>query len=878
MANNNFMRNQFGMMGGPRPLMGGMIPGMGIGGISSAHQGGPPINMPPHMMPPRSHFQPGMGQPPMSFAPTMFTGGPPLPPNAGMGPPGMGGGMGGGMGMPPSIPPGMPPMPFGGGPPMGMPGMPPMMPMGAPPLSMPPNMSVGGPGPGGAPDLQPQAVPMEFPSSQKLPFETSTPVVAATPEKVEKVKTKVKKTKKVKKKKTWTEHTAPDGRSYFYNNDTKTSLWTKPEELKTDLEKQLDDFPWKEYKSDSGRAYFHNTETKESKWTIPDELQELKDKVEDEQKQKNENPSSSEEEVTDDEDDDDVNDANKIQEVSSDDEVDLQDQGDARAEWSTKEEAKIAFKELLREKEVPSTATWEQATKLIVHDYRFQALQKVNEKKQVFNTYKQQRANEEKEQERERAKENREVLRAHLEDHPRMHSHVRWKKSCEMFENDELWTCVPERERKDLFEDVLFYLAKKEKEDDRKAHIYNKQFILNLLPNISQITHKTMWSEAHDLLKDLHKSNDKCQEILLEDKEDALAAFCDFVRDLEKEYEDTKLLEKNKLKRQQRKHREGFCTLLSELHAAGYINSMSRWMDLFPKVSTDQRFNKMLGQAGSTPLDLFKFFVEDLKSRYSDEKKIIKEIIKEKSFDIDIRTTFEEYNTIVTADTRSVTLDPGNIKMAFNSMHEKAEIQEKDRLKKEEREARRKESAFRSMLKGASPSLENGDKWEEVRERFEPDSAFEAVALESDRQKYFKEWMDTHRAKEKKKKEKKKKKYRSEEESGEEEDEKRGRKKKHRSPERERSPTPEESPEPEEKKKKKKKKNKKKKNRTPSASESEGEEERAPVEKKKKKKKSHSDSEVDEPPKKKSADSESETELEVRRRELLRKLNDDEDQ
>ena len=31
---------------------------------------------------------------------------------------------------------------------------------------------------------------------------------------------------------------------------------------------------------------------------------------------------------------------------------------------------------------------------------------------------------------------------------------------------------------------------------------------------------------------------------------------------------------------------------------------------------------------GSTPLDLFKFFVEDLKSRYADEKKIIKEILK----------------------------------------------------------------------------------------------------------------------------------------------------------------------------------------------------------------------------------------------------------
>ena len=32
--------------------------------------------------------------------------------------------------------------------------------------------------------------------------------------------------------------------------------------------------------------------------------------------------------------------------------------------------------------------------------------------------------------------------------------------------------------------------------------------------------------------------------------------------------------------------------------------------------------------AGSTPLDLFKFYVEDLKARFHDEKKIVKEILR----------------------------------------------------------------------------------------------------------------------------------------------------------------------------------------------------------------------------------------------------------
>ena len=45
------------------------------------------------------------------------------------------------------------------------------------------------------------------------------------------------------------------------------------------------------------------------------------------------------------------------------------------------------------------------------------------------------------------------------------------------------------------------------------------------------------------------------------------------------------------------------------------------------------RFHALLGQPGSTPLDLFKFYVEELKARFHDEKKIIKEILKEKEFD-----------------------------------------------------------------------------------------------------------------------------------------------------------------------------------------------------------------------------------------------------
>ena len=45
---------------------------------------------------------------------------------------------------------------------------------------------------------------------------------------------------------------------------------------------------------------------------------------------------------------------------------------------------------------VPSDATWDRAVRLIQHDVRYDAFNKLNEKKQAFNAYKVQRAKEEK--------------------------------------------------------------------------------------------------------------------------------------------------------------------------------------------------------------------------------------------------------------------------------------------------------------------------------------------------------------------------------------------------------------------------------------------------------------------------------------------------
>ncbi|OCT61068.1 pre-mRNA-processing factor 40 homolog A [Xenopus laevis] len=602
-----------------------------------------------------------------------------------------------------------------------------------------------------------------------------------------------------KLKSQWTEHKSPDGRTYYYNAETKQSTWETPDDLKTPTEQLLSKCPWKEFKSDSGKPYFYNSQTKESRWAKPKELEELEAMIKAE-----ENSSASEEptpvhvaaapamEVNststpqavdleiahsdpttpaiDTENAVTETEEQPVSVISSLQEKDVEAISNAVAEqppkaetpvestaveekeeekapkkvytWNTKEEAKQAFKELLKEKRVPSNATWEQAMKMIINDPRYSALAKLSEKKQAYNAYKVQTEKEEKEEARLKYKEAKESFQKFLENHEKMTSTTRYKKAEQMFVDLEVWNAITERDRLEIYEDVMFFLAKKEKEQAKQLRKRNWEALKNILDNMTNVTFSTTWSEAQQYLMD-NPTFAEDEELQNMDKEDALICFEEHIRTLEKEEEDEKQKTLLRERRRQRKNRESFQIFLDELHDHGQLHSMSSWMELYPTVSSDIRFANMLGQPGSTALDLFKFYVEGLKARYHDEKKIIKDILRDKSFVVDLRTTFEDFATVISSTKRATSLDAGNIKLAFNSLLEKAEAREREREKEEARKMKRKESAFKSMLKQAAPPIEADSVWEELRERFTKEPAFEDITLESERKRIFKDFVHT---------------------------------------------------------------------------------------------------------------------------------------
>ncbi|NXV47897.1 PR40A factor, partial [Uria aalge] len=708
-------------------------------------------------------------------------------------------------------PPNMPPVPHGmmpqmmppmGGPPMGQ--MPGMMQSVMPGMMMS-HMSQAAM----QPTVPPGVNSMDAQVGKYEQFVTTTHPVVCAAQQTATTNSSVNE-EHSKQKSTWTEHKSPDGRTYYYNTETKQSTWEKPDDLKTPAEQLLSKCPWKEYKSDSGKPYYYNSQTKESRWAKPKELEDLEGNVKKndpktqlqqhllrQQKQQVQPPQpqllqrlpalslpplrllqqqpppkqnllqlllgkmrvparpqlrNRDKRLLH------LLRRNRVEKLQLTQQTTLpsrrlqqsnaaskKEDDDAQPvkktyTWNTKEEAKQAFKELLKEKRVPSNASWEQAMKMIINDPRYSALAKLSEKKQAFNAYKVQTEKEEKEEARSKYKEAKESFQRFLENHEKMTSTTRYKKAEQMFGEMEVWNAISERDRLEIYEDVLFFLSKKEKEQAKQLRKRNWEALKNILDNMANVTYCTTWSEAQQYLMD-NPTFAEDEELQNMDKEDALICFEEHIRALEKEEEEEKQKSLLRERRRQRKNRESFQLFLDELHEHGQLHSMSSWMELYPTISSDIRFTNMLGQPGSTALDLFKFYVEDLKARYHDEKKIIKDILKDKGFVVEVNTSFEDFVTVISSTKRATTLDAGNIKLAFNSLLEKAEAREREREKEEARKMKRKESAFKSMLKQATPPIELDAVWEDIRDRFVKEPAFEDITLESERKRIFKDFM-----------------------------------------------------------------------------------------------------------------------------------------
>ncbi|CAI5445572.1 unnamed protein product [Caenorhabditis angaria] len=332
----------------------------------------------------------------------------------------------------------------------------------------------------------------------------------------------------------------------------------------------------------------------------------------------------------------------------------------------------------------------------------------------------------------------KEDLEKFLQENRQVKETLKYSKACEIFGKEPIWQAVNDEDRHDIFRDCLKFVAKRDEEKKKEVQTKNIQSLSAILQSMDQITYKTTWAQAQRLLiENPAFANDTTLQIM--DKEDALIVFEEHIKAAEIEHIEQKKLESKRLRRQERKVREQFQQLLAELHKKGELTSVSLWKDLFSGISADHRFDAMLLQSGSTPLDLFKFFVEDLKEQYTEDRKRIKEILAEKNLEVRPNTEYDLFSEWVLSHPNGGKVDHGNMKLCYNSMIEKAESKVKDEEREIARKKRRIENEYKGLLKAQEVGIETD--WNVLKGNIEKEKAYEAVGSEEECEKLFRDYV-----------------------------------------------------------------------------------------------------------------------------------------
>lgn len=548
----------------------------------------------------------------------------------------------------------------------------------------------------------------------------------------------------------WSEHTTPEGKKYFYNAKTGVSTWEKPAELKSQVEQVQASCPWTEHTSDNGRKYYYNTTTQTSSWEMPPEfkaMQEAMEAAKEEQAKK-----ASEEKPAD---------AAKPAAATAATPAVASPQKSAAPVAASAlyqpsmptspvrhQAAPVAapvvtpvvaaapvfltpadvFKSLLRDYHITPTATWDTTMRTIIKDERYKVLSSITERKAAFREY----IEDVKTRDREERKAKEDALRNDFFAMLRqgeIDAGSTYRKAMTMFDRDPRWKAVDrEKDREDLFDDYIWELETKQREEERNNRESNLKAFHQLLDEyVLSVT--TQWRKFRDDVKDDPRYNAL-------DKLDRLALFEHRIRDLERVEAEEKRKSRETQRRQCRKNRDAFRALLQEAYDAGKLDRNSKWKRFKRTIKEDPRYEDLIGQPGSTPSELYGDFVEDLQERYEETKRIIDRITKEGNITITSWMTEDQFLAAISTHPSYPNLDQPSASKIFAEMRDHVDRREK-------REKRKREKNFILMLKSHKDKITAASVYDDtVRELIAEEASYKAIPAEEERKALFESYVD----------------------------------------------------------------------------------------------------------------------------------------
>jgi pre-mRNA-processing factor 40 len=246
----------------------------------------------------------------------------------------------------------------------------------------------------------------------------------------------------------------------------------------------------------------------------------------------------------------------------------------------------------------------------IIKDPQYRALKDPKDRRAAFEKY----AVEVRLQEKDRAKERMAKLRndfnVMLKSHPEIKHYTRWKTAKPIIEGETIFRSAnDDNERHQLFEDYIIELKKANVEREAVTRKAAMDELVDILRGLN-LEPYTRWSEAQGIIQ----SNQRFQgdeKFKTLSKSDILTAFENHIKSLERTFNDARQQQKIQKSRRERQNRDRFQGLLHELKTSGKIKAGSKWNQIYPLIKDDDRYTSILGQSGSTPLDLLWDIVEE---------------------------------------------------------------------------------------------------------------------------------------------------------------------------------------------------------------------------------------------------------------------------
>jgi pre-mRNA-processing factor 40 len=298
----------------------------------------------------------------------------------------------------------------------------------------------------------------------------------------------------------------------------------------------------------------------------------------------------------------------------------------SEVQFSSREEAEAAFAKLLKRIGVQPGWTWRQTIRAGIKDPHWKAIPDPKEREEAFKKYCEDLRAQDKAKEEERQAKLRSDFMGMLKSHDEIKHYTRWKTALPTIEGEAVFrSAKDDNERRALYEEYILSLkrahAEKEVEDKKTAldELSSLMRHLDLEPF-------TRWQKAESMLEANDEFNSEKFKPL--HKIDVLTTFEKHIRQLQREHNDRIQSERRVKHRLERKNREAFKSLLNELQSRGQLRAGTKWKEIHEHIKDDPRYIAMLGQGGSSPLELFWDALEEEDNKFRTQRRYVMETLE----------------------------------------------------------------------------------------------------------------------------------------------------------------------------------------------------------------------------------------------------------